>query len=219
MESSTPQALRRKKSRRSADGDRWRDRTELRLSITSVPAPSRANSLDVEFPYWSQVQLRFAPSWKSDVEQNLHELYRRTVSIRVGARLIRVPSNLTEIAKAIERSQRLVSFEENWDCEGGLGYSTETWQRAAIFLAESACALLKVSTSRVPTPTIGPGPNGSFDILWKTKGRYLLVNIRGDDEPGIAGFYGDDGNGNLAIEGTFDVTTPQVWLLMWLVGQ
>lgn len=119
------------------------------------------------------------------------------------------------IEKAIEESRALLNLEDDWDDQGGVGYSPATWERAASFLRMQVRAGLESNGTPIPVPRILPGPDGSIDLHWKAQSFELLVNVQSGNG-GHASFYGDD-YGKLTIEGTINTEVANDGLLAWLM--
>ena len=88
--------------------------------------------------------------------------------------------------KAIESSKDMLKLENNWDGEGAVRISGQTWQKAVNFLTRHRFTW----DLEQNVPTISPLPNGSIDLHWKSEKFELLVNIQEKSEQ--AGVYGDD---------------------------
>ena len=120
------------------------------------------------------------------------------------------------IMREIESSRRILELPEDWDGEGGRGYSKAAWDRAVRFVIETARAwqLALGFASPIPVPQVLPAGNGSIDIHWKEEGFELLVNVPAETNA-PASFYGDD-YGKLHIKGTIDPEKPTTALALWL---
>jgi hypothetical protein len=94
-------------------------------------------------------------------------------------------------------------------------YSKDAFRRASIFLKAQSAQFCKMYNVPAPIPNIGPGPNGSIDLHWKRKDYELLVNIPVDNCE-LASFYGDN-YGTHKIKGSFDPTTFDYGIIMWLM--
>jgi len=95
-------------------------------------------------------------------------------------------------------------------------FSKDAFSRAIEFLRAQSTQFRKMLGSFAPTPSIGPGPDGSVDLHWKKQGWELLVNIPAD--PGkIATFYGDN-YGAQKIKGSFDPKTFNYGIIAWLMN-
>lgn len=121
---------------------------------------------------------------------------------------------LAHILRVIQDSRWILALEENWDGEGAIPYSEDTFKQATAFLRNYAIHSLKRFGTAIAAPRILPGPDGSIDLHWKRHGHELLVNIPASSEQ-LASFYGDD-FGSAQIKGTFDVGTYNLGLLGWL---
>jgi hypothetical protein len=124
---------------------------------------------------------------------------------------------MSDVNRAIQASQRILSFADDWDGEGSPAYERETLDRAVKFVATVAREYYGLARRAVPAPRIMPGPDGSIDVAWRTAKRELLINIPADKAK-RPDFYGDTGNrgGAETIKGTLDLTSSNLWLLIWL---
>jgi hypothetical protein len=120
-----------------------------------------------------------------------------------------------QLEKVIASSRSILELGDNWDEEGSPGYDEETWKRATQFVRKVAWAYKKENGKWIDPPKITPGPDGSVDTRWKTPNRSLLINFPSNEfEP--ADFFGSD-KGKDTIKGTLDLTSQNLWLLMWLM--
>lgn len=120
-----------------------------------------------------------------------------------------------DIEKAINSSRYILELGENWDEDGSPSYSEETWNRAASFIKKTAWSFKSERGNWIQPPKITPGPDGSIDVRWKTEKRTLLINFPAD-EAQFPDFFGSD-KGKDTIKGTLDLSSPNQWLLMWLM--
>lgn len=150
-----------------------------------------------------------------------HSAIRPMARLRLDRLLMKkglLPIGLGAINDEIERSRALLAMPPGWDGEDAASYSREPWLRAAKYLRKQALSCWSSHGVVIPAPRIGPGPNGSIDIHWKTLSYELLVNIPADGEA-LATFYGDD-FGKLSIKGTFDSASEilsDLALVSWLI--
>ena len=84
----------------------------------------------------------------------------------------------------------MLEFEDNWDEEGSISYSRDTWTAATRFVVKLYNWAKTSHNTQIPAPKIYHGPDGSIDILWKNTRARLLVNIPPNTD--IATYYGDD---------------------------
>ncbi len=126
-----------------------------------------------------------------------------------------VPRISIRIAEAVKSSRRILDLPENWDEEGSPAYSDETWERATQFVLKNAIGQRRDSGVWVAPPKITPGPDGSIDVRWKTPTRSVLINFpHAEQEP--VQFFGSDGDVE-TIKGNLDLTSPNQWILVWLM--
>ena len=130
--------------------------------------------------------------------------------------LLKTPQlEYSEIENAIKDSKKLLELKFDFDGEGSPGYSIGTWKRSVGFLRKYASLYVQTIGTCLVAPKILPGPDGSIDILWKTAGCELLVNIPSDSKK-PASFYGDKEDGTF-IKGSLDPKTFNQGLLEWLI--
>ncbi len=116
----------------------------------------------------------------------------------------------------IEQAKRILELEDDWDGEGSLGYSEDTFNRAITFLTTHVERLWDTYSIPLPIPRIGPGPDGSIDLHWKQPSWELLVNIPADANE-MATFYGD----NYAAQkfrGSLDPKNFNLGIATWLMN-
>jgi hypothetical protein len=131
-----------------------------------------------------------------------------------GKRPIPARLDTRALERAIAESSYIYSIKDNFDGEGTPGYSRETWDRATTFLREFAQRCATECGCAISAPVIGPGPNGSIDIIWKENDYRLLLNIPAEPSAD-ASFYGDD-RGRARVEGEFKLSANNIGLMMWL---
>lgn len=122
---------------------------------------------------------------------------------------------MAPIEGAIEASRFILQLEDNWDEDGSPGYAEDTWQRTTQFVLSVARGYFSVSDTRIEAPKITPGPDGSIDVRWKAEKRSLLINFPASIEEPVD-FFGSD-KGQDTIKGTVDLSSQNLWLLMWLM--
>ncbi len=128
-----------------------------------------------------------------------------------------LPKSLERLETAIVKSIRILEWKDDWDGEGSPAYAEETWQRAALFLVQNALRLWRTCGIAVDVPRIGPGPDGSIDIHWKSERRELLINIPADSRE-LADYYGDGRSVQVQMmKGMLDTQANNLWLLNWLM--
>lgn len=121
--------------------------------------------------------------------------------------LKRAPSEA--IAHKIQESRRILEIEDNWDGEGSVGYSVETWEKAVSFLR----VLEDTLHVALDAPDILPGPDGSIDLHWLTEQYEMLVNIPSEGD--VATYYGDNYSSN-SIKGSIAISGVDSFVFLWL---
>ncbi len=163
----------------------------------------------------------------NEFPQDGYPLTRTELNSQLAPRLIwriqrvRVPAPTDATEAEMSRArQSLLSLEDNWDGEGAGPYLPETLDRASSFLRLHNSSLWKHFRERMPVPTIGPGPDGSVDLFWRTDHGTLLVNVPATpNHP--ASYSGADEHGQ-RTKGSFDSSRFNLGViacLMTLLGK
>lgn len=119
-----------------------------------------------------------------------------------------------ELQGEIENARKAILEHANSRSEDVDYYSLTTFARAVAFLVAHSEYLRQFDLD-LPTPHIGPGPDGSVDLHWKRSSWELLVNIPAEEDS-MASFYGDN-YGVQKIKGSVDPKTCNVGLAAWLM--
>ncbi len=90
----------------------------------------------------------------------------------------------------IERSKYIYDLDDNWDDEGSIGYTFETWEKAINFITKLYNHIKSKHSIIMDTPTVSHGPMGSIDILWENSNYRLLINVPKDSN--TIKYYGDN---------------------------
>jgi hypothetical protein len=124
------------------------------------------------------------------------------------------PFSMPQLLATLQRSRRMLDFEDSWDGEGSPGYAEATWDRASDLLKRITGEYTARNGAEPTPPKVQPGPDGSIDIHWRRKGRDLVVNVPcSPDEP--PAYYGETEAG-ATTEGRLDSAASNHWLLAWL---
>jgi hypothetical protein len=121
-----------------------------------------------------------------------------------------------QLRAEISRAKLILELEDDWDGQGSPRYSQATLDLAATFVNSHVRLLWDSYGLQSPTPTFGPGPDGSIDIHWKQPSWELLVNIPADANQ-MAAFYGDN-YGAQKIRGSFDPKVLNLGIAQWLTN-
>lgn len=128
-----------------------------------------------------------------------------------------LPSELSSIKMAISESEWILRLPNNWDDEGGIGYSLDTLKSASSFLTDYAVEILNKEDFPLPPPRITPGPDGSIDLHWVENKYGFLINFEPEPSDAIT-FYGEAGDGNY-IKGKLKRGEINRAILLFLMGQ
>jgi hypothetical protein len=115
---------------------------------------------------------------------------------------------------AINASKLILNLQQGWDDESGIGYSVETWQRAASFVKTQLFLARDRPGVRFSAPMINPADGGTIDVYWQLPDRKLLINIPSEAES-KATFYGEAATGE-TIGGKIDLAEPSPQFMLWL---
>jgi hypothetical protein len=110
-----------------------------------------------------------------------------------------------------DSANALLALAEDFDGEGSKRYSKAVVDRATHFVHLQAEALWNKHATLLTIPDLGPGPDGTIDLHWRTPSYELLVNIPADRKS-FASFYGDD-YGKMKLRGTLNPEEPNEGLL------
>jgi len=124
-------------------------------------------------------------------------------------------TDLLDFADTVHGSRRITELKDNWDGEESIGYSEETWSRAARFAMNQAYVCFSLFGSALSKPKIGPADAGSIDLYWANDKGKLLINIPADVHAPIT-FYGHEVNGG-SLTGVIPDEEPRADLAAWLV--
>ncbi len=106
------------------------------------------------------------------------------------------------IGKTLDELKQL---EHDWDASGALAPMDANIEAAGEFLRKAAGIL---SAEKMEEAEINPVPDGSIDVVWRTRNGHLLINFR-EPEIGIAHFYFDQYDPRLGRQGAF---SNSAWL-------
>ena len=115
----------------------------------------------------------------------------------------------------IYNSLDILSLKDDWDEQGSKSYFVETFYQATNFIITYLTWVWDEFHVVPAAPEILPGPNGSIDLLWQNENYDLLINCK-EAPSDISTFYGDD-NKNTKIEGQFEMSNPNLGVLLCLL--
>ena len=118
--------------------------------------------------------------------------------------------------QALRKAHDLTKLADNWDDEGSLGYSPETWKRVKGFLLLQSSLSTRIFRRDLPTPQINPADQGSIDVFWRLPKRRLLLNFPRQPDSPIT-YHGRDESGKNTITGRTEDGDPRQDLVAWLI--
>lgn len=123
--------------------------------------------------------------------------------------------SLTHIYNTIREAEYILDLEDDWDDEGAVSISIDTFDKAINFIKEYSISLLENHKLILVAPTISPVGNGSIDVLWQTQDNSLLVNINNGN---FAYYYGvlDVRNLKSDFNGKVPANTVIHFFAVWL---
>lgn len=116
-----------------------------------------------------------------------------------------VPHQFVNLAQEIKSANYILGLEDDWDDEGGIGYSENTLKSAIDFVINYSLAIWEEESVLIDAPQITPGPDGSIDLSWDENDYRLLINVHPSPK-NIASFYGDNRTDVPHIKGDFKLT-------------
>ena len=171
------------------------------------------------FERWSNINR--TPEWEPPPSHNFEVLItgkdkNNFVELPNGETLI-LPRIFKDLADQIEKSKYILGLGDDWDENGAVGYTKETFIQAIQFLTNYALWSFNEHGRIVDTPDILPGADGTIDLLWEKMDYDLLLTI--SVYPKSTGqFYGDDKNAT-KISGEFPLEDFSQVILLCLLAQ
>jgi len=127
-----------------------------------------------------------------------------------------VPARFNELAEQIRQSAYILEYEDNWDDEGSIAYSKQTYRAAINFAIKYSKEIWEEEFVLIDTPKILPGPEGSIDLLWDKQTYRLLINVHPHPKQ-TASFYGDNRTSVPKIKGDFRLSDESERAIMLLL--
>jgi len=121
-----------------------------------------------------------------------------------------LPKDLSNVVNCLKNSQKILTLKDDWDGEGSVCFSNETWEGVVSFLIEYSKGVFSKSKDVIDIPKVYPSLNGSIDIDWETNDYGILINI--DNGGNLGTFYADDKK-NQKVEGEFNPRSFNINLL------
>lgn len=124
------------------------------------------------------------------------------------------PFELVHILNEIEDSSNIIDLDKNWDDEGALQISYETWEKASLFISNYSKWIYNNQNIIISEPDIAAVSDGSIDLTWSSEQARLLVNIKAIEI--TASYYGDYFTENNNIKGNIPINEINEFFAYWL---
>lgn len=124
------------------------------------------------------------------------------------------PVELVHILNEIEDSSNIIDLDKNWDDEGALQISFNTWEKATLFISNYSKWIYNNQNIVISEPDIAAVSDGSIDLTWYSKQARLLVNIKAIET--AASYYGDYFTENNNIKGNIPINEINEFFAYWL---
>ena len=126
------------------------------------------------------------------------------------------PCAFIELARFINKSRWILDLVPDWNDEGALIVSKQTWKRASLFLWRHIQEVFDSTGKMLDIPNITPNPDGGIGYYWKTARYELLINIPPTPED-LVGYYGDDKDWANRVKGKTSQSVVDIKLISWFV--
>ena len=124
------------------------------------------------------------------------------------------PFELIHILNEIENSSNIIDLDKNWDDEGALQISFNTWEKATLFISNYSKWIYNNQNIIISEPDIAAVSDGSIDLTWSSEHARLLVNIK--EAKTTASYYGDYFTENNNIKGNIPMNEINEFFAYWL---
>lgn len=124
------------------------------------------------------------------------------------------PFELIHILNEIENSSNIIDLDKNWDDEGALQISFNTWKKATLFISNYSKWIYNNQNVIISEPDIAAVSDGSIDLTWSSEHARLLVNIK--EAETTASYYGDYFTENNNIKGNIPMNEINEFFAYWL---
>jgi hypothetical protein len=205
----------------SIDFDHKKDYLEIQSILTCRPLPEKiyqallVKRIQQISPKASNAG-EIIVSRENDISTKkwIYEVFGASKSLAMRSSSAEVTKS-NKLEDLIRSSKWITQLEDDWDDEGGQGYSLDTWERATHFLRKQVEVLEDdFCCIPVPLPQIAPADKGSIDLHWSFDDRQLLVNIPSDSS-NLATYFGENSKGE-TVAGKFDPGHHNFTLAAWL---
>lgn len=143
-----------------------RSRGRIQLAPSRELVPSRESN------NWQTIK---KVSWiKPPHERHSSQYYNLAINDTL---ILKIPVLNKELEHVFLEAKYILDLKEDWDDEGAVGYTQESWEAAANFLIGFNKWLKNIFSGGLYLPKIYHGPKGTIDIVWNENDFRLFLNI------------------------------------------
>lgn len=90
---------------------------------------------------------------------------------------LKIPTTNKELESILIEGKYILDLKDNWDDEGSVGYTIESWRAAAHFIINFNRWIKGIFSGSLHLPKMHHGPKGTIDVIWHEDNFRLFVNI------------------------------------------
>ncbi|WP_286710217.1 MULTISPECIES: hypothetical protein [Sphingobacterium] len=125
-----------------------------------------------------------------------------------------IQSFLVDLDGHIQESSKILNYSFDWDDEGASACNPVLYQQSTELLKAYLLSLIEIYKVFISFPDINLCRDGSVDLEWRSRNKYILVINFGTEK---IEYYGEDFKNNTIIKGTLSsVIKPNEDLLFWM---
>lgn len=102
---------------------------------------------------------------------------------------LKIPTGNKELESVFIEGKYILDMKDDWDDEGAIGYTSESWRAAAHFIINFNRWLKGIFSGSLHLPKMHHGPKGTIDVIWNEDNFRLFINIDFNNKKGT--FYSD----------------------------
>lgn len=102
---------------------------------------------------------------------------------------LKIPIANKELESVFVEGKYILDLKDDWDDEGAIGYTSESWKSAANFIINFNRWIKGIFSGSLHLPKMHHGPKGTIDVVWNEDNFRLFVNIDCINNKGT--FYSD----------------------------
>ncbi|WP_299124172.1 hypothetical protein [uncultured Tenacibaculum sp.] len=171
--------------------------------LGTIPRLKKKNSEDMYFNMESMLK-EVSPaknlSWSDTTDKATWIASPSVKKRRANHRLLLINNNITlkipyairELESVFLEGKYILDLKDDWDDEGAIGYTEQSWESGASFIIDFYKWLLSVFSGDLYFPMMHHGPKGTIDIAWDEDDFRLFINLDFINNKGS--FYSDTPN-------------------------